>query len=280
MLISHIDHVTLVVADLPQAIAAYSTLLGRPPLWRGSHPEVGTVSALFGLGNATLELLAPGTDDERTAGMHAWLAEFGNGLQTLAFGADDLDALRPTLRERGIPTTTVDEGEARGDDGSVRGYRSVSLSPVATRGVNVMVVERGDGEALRTISDPQPAHVEALDHIVLRSAVPDAAVALYQDRLGLRLALDRKLGDLRMLFFRVGGVTLEVVEHREPAEGDALWGLAFRVRDIEAAHGRLVGAGVELSAIRDGHKAGTRTFTVSDGVCGVPTLVIRDPSRD
>lgn len=280
MLLSHIDHVTVAVKDLDAAVAAHAALLGNPPLWLGSHPEFGTVSALFGLGNTTLELVAPGRDDERTAGLRAWLDEYGEGLQSLAFAAPDVDALRPVLRERGIPVTAPQEGEARGRDGTPRTYRAIELSSAATRGLSLLVVQRDDAEALRRVPTPADDGAEALDHVVVHSAAPDAAVALYQDRLGLRLALDRVVLGVRMLFFRVGGVTFEVVEDADRNEPDRLWGLAYRVRDIQAAHARLEAAGLSLSSIRDGHKAGTHTFTVEGGVCGVPTLIIRDPTRD
>jgi hypothetical protein len=35
-----------------------------------------------------------------------------------------------------------------------------------------------------------------------------------------------------------------------------------------------------VSEVRDGRKPGTRVFSVRDGTCGVPTLILRDPSRD
>ena len=113
--------------------------------------------------------------------------------------------------------------------------------------------------------------------------------ALYGDGLGLRLALDRtfpKWG-ARLLFFRVGGITLEVAASIATDEGDAeekplvsserdrLSGLSFRVRDAGAARARLEASGFDVSEVRDGRKPGTRVFTVRDGTCGVPTLVLQ-----
>ena len=47
-----IDHIILAVDDLDRATAEYSTLLGRLPSWRGTHPDHGTANTLFKLGNA------------------------------------------------------------------------------------------------------------------------------------------------------------------------------------------------------------------------------------
>ena len=104
----------------------------------------------------------------------------------------------------------------------------------------------------------------------------DQAVAFYGGTLGMRLALDRELGGVRMLFFRTGGVTLEVIAD-SAAEYDTFYGVAYRVRDPQAAHLRLTAAGFALTDIRAGRKPGTQVFSTRSGV---PTLFIRDPSRD
>jgi hypothetical protein len=82
-----------------------------------------------------------------------------------------------------------------------------------------------------------------------------------------------------MLFFRIGGVTIEVVHDPKLGASDALWGVAYRVRDIEAAHARLKLAGLSPSDPRPGAKPGTHVSTVQEGTCGVPTLFICDPAR-
>ena len=119
----------------------------------------------------------------------------------------------------------------------------------------------------------------AIDHVVVRTTDPERAVALWRDRLGLRLALDRAFParGLRMLFFRSAGVTLEFVAaigEPDPAGRDALDGIAWQVRDLDACRVRLVAAGLDESPVRDGFKAGTRVATARSGTGGVPTLLI------
>jgi catechol 2,3-dioxygenase-like lactoylglutathione lyase family enzyme len=146
--------------------------------------------------------------------------------------------------------------------------------------VSVLAVERSDASALRGAAPEAPAAPHALDHVVVRTSSPDAAIALYGEGLAIRLALDRVFKDTRMLFFRVGGVTLEVVQDAARDETDQLWGLAYRVRDIDAAHLQLTEAGFSPTPVRDGNKPGTRVFTLREGTCGVPTLILRDPARE
>jgi catechol 2,3-dioxygenase-like lactoylglutathione lyase family enzyme len=129
---------------------------------------------------------------------------------------------------------------------------------------------------------PAAAHdaVDAIDHVVIHSPDLDRACALWRDRLGLRLALDREFPGrgLRMLFFRSGSVTLEFVgtltQPVDPGCPDYLYGIAYRVSDIEACRARLLRGGLDVSTIRPGHKPGTSVATVRSGTADVPTLLL------
>jgi catechol 2,3-dioxygenase-like lactoylglutathione lyase family enzyme len=278
-MLNRFDHLTVVVRDVDSAVASYARLLGSQPSWRGLHPELGTSAALFGLSNALLEIVGPHPNAAESEGMRAWLEAHGEGIQAIAFGTPDADGCSAALRQRGLRATAAEAGAATGLDGSVRHYRSVALSPRNTRGLPVLVVERSDAAQLMASGVLAGDCVEALDHVVIRSADPDAAIAFYGTGLGVRLALDRVIGGKRMLFFRVGGVTIEVVHDPAQATTDSFFGAAYRVRDIHAAHARLRGEGLAVSEVRPGAKSGTQVFTVHEGTCGVPTLVLHDPAR-
>jgi catechol 2,3-dioxygenase-like lactoylglutathione lyase family enzyme len=281
-MLTRFDHLTIAVHDLDAAGGAYARMLGRAPVWHGSHPELGTHSALFALSNAWVELLAPVPSAAEAEGLRAWLAEHGEGLQAIAFGTADADACSRELRARGVRVTPPQAGSALGSDGVARSYRSLELSPRTTRGLPVLIVERDPAQAavLSAGTAPDPDACDALDHIVVRTADPDAAIALYRDGLGIRLALDRVLGTTRMLFFRIGGVTLEVVHDPSLTSGDRLYGAANRARDLDAAHARLQRSGFDTSPPREGRKTGTRVMTVRNAPAGVATLMLRDPARD
>src|SRR5689334_3848857 len=63
---------------------------------------------------------------------------------------------------------------------------------------------------------------EAIDHVVVFTPNPSRAIALWRDRLGLRLAFDREFPErkVRLLFFRSGGLTFEVASALPAADGD------------------------------------------------------------
>lgn len=154
---------------------------------------------------------------------------------------------------------------------------------LARRGVEV--TDEGivvNGLELGLIRPEQGEHnpdVE-LDHMVIRTADAERAIANYGGRLGIELRLERHAPQwgMHMLFFRCGDDILEIVQPLgdEPHTGvDQLWGVTWRVRDINSTVQRLQSAGIELSEIREGRKRGTRVCTVRDRRAGIRTLLIQ-----
>ncbi len=254
-------HPVVLVRDLDAATATYASLLGQPPPRRQELPEQGVACALFALANTQLKLLAPmGEGAARKR-----LDEGGEGLLALVFTTPDADAFAKRLCERKVEANVLSSAAGR----------YIPLPRSEARGVSLAALEGQPPAA--PVGD---AGVEALDHVVVMSPDLESSRHLYADILGLRLALDRTFEErgTRILFFRVGGVTVEVAaslsESARPHQPDRLWGLAYRVRDLEAASARLLAAGFDVSEVRKGAKRGTRVCTVRRQTHGVATLFI------
>jgi catechol 2,3-dioxygenase-like lactoylglutathione lyase family enzyme len=278
------DHVIVAVSDLERATQSYSTLLGLAPSWRGRHAEYGTANSLFRLANGYVELLSPAGGGPVGAQVRAAIEENGEGMLGIVFGTDDADAFARVARERGLDVGDPQPGVGHNDDSdAVRRWRNAVLHPKSSRGLLMFAIEHQSPEDALPMAEPTGdanACVRALDHVVVASPDIEASGALYGDALGLRLALDRSFEQrgLRMLFFRIGGVTVEVVgrlgDAPDAAAPDRFGGIAYRVADADAIHGRLTAAGFDLTEVREGNKPGTTVCTVRDGTCGVPTLLI------
>jgi hypothetical protein len=123
-----------------------------------------------------------------------------------------------------------------------------------------------------------PASITSMDHIVVSTSDPEHAAALYGARLGLDMALDRSHPDWgRLMFFRCGDLIVEVTHRpgKHPdASRDTLWGMTWRVADLDATRERLVASGIDVSEVRDGRKPGTRVMTVRSHTCKIPTLLL------
>ena len=285
-----LDHVILAVRDLDAASRAYAILLGLRASWRGEHPGEGTANTLFRVDNTYLELLAPVGPGATGDAVRANLEVRGEGLVGLAFATSDAEACHARLADRGLDPEPVENGIGRDvDSGVFREWRRVPIPLAKTRGVLMFGIEHRSPADMLPRAAPvgsESAVVSGLDHVVVRTTDADATAALYGDALGLRLALDRSVQDwgVRLLFFRVGGLTVEVAaglnDDPQAEPGDRLWGLSWRVSDAELARERLREAGIDVSEVRKGRKPGTRVLTVRDGSCGVPTLLIEPVGSD
>ena len=115
----------------------------------------------------------------------------------------------------------------------------------------------------------------ALDHLVLTTNKSDDLINLYEKELGIRLALDQfveKWGG-RMLFFRTGQATIEVIDNK--VEGnDQFWGLAWKTKDIRKKREYLVENGFNVSDVKDGRKKDTLVATVKFDEVKIPTLLV------
>jgi catechol 2,3-dioxygenase-like lactoylglutathione lyase family enzyme len=249
------------------------------------HPAFGTANALYGLANCYLELLAldgAGAPHPVAQLLASYLSTRSEGLFALALGTDDVATSAQGLRATGLTTTDVAAGEGRDARGAVRRWRSCVLSPSDTRGVSVLAIEHAHGSPLAASPATAATHatVDAVDHVVLSSDDPPAALTLWRDRLGLREAWRREFSERGTVSvgLRLGGVTLELVGPSGAAgagaAGDRLWGLAYRVGDCDAAVARLRLLGVAVSDPRPGLAPRTRVATVK-WPDRVPTLLLQ-----
>jgi catechol 2,3-dioxygenase-like lactoylglutathione lyase family enzyme len=279
--ITGLDHVVILLRDIDAGVAAYQTLLARAPAWRNSGD--GATSVLFTLDNMTLELMSPLGDGATADRIRAVLAEQGEGLASICFRTGDIAKMHRRLDRLALKPEPVGEAESRdATTGATLSWKRTRAATDATRGVRMFFLELAKERPLSAQTDPAP--IAAIDHVVIATADPERAAALYGARLGLDMALDRSRPDWgRLMFFRCGDLVVEVV-HRPGKDTDAtrdrLWGLSWRVADIDATRARLASAGVDVSDVRSGRKPGTRVLTVRDGTCGIPTLLVERAARD
>ena len=280
-MITGLDHVVVLVRDITDGAAACETLLARAPAWRSSGD--GADHVLFTLDNTTLELMAPSGDGAAGDRIREVIAEQGEGLASIAFRTGDIAKLYRRLDRLALKPEPVTQAESRDTtSGATLSWQRTRAATSATRGVRLFFLELARERPLSAPSGA--ASITALDHVVISTADPERAAALYGARLGLDMALDRSHPDWgQLMFFRCGELIVEIV-HRPKDQAtdktrDNLWGLSWRVADIEATRARLLSAGVDVSDVRPGRKPGTRVLTVRSSTCGIPTLLVERSPR-
>jgi len=276
-MLSAFHSVVVDVRDFTAAVEHYAVLLGREAAWIGANAMRGCRSALFPLANMTLEIRDPGAGDQTH-----------QGLAGMRLSMHDDGAAAERLEARGVSTLESCHEVAEGLDGvSRREWTRLPIAPTSSRSIPIELAGQETGWQLPAAgpADDAQSAVRGLDHVVVFSADLEATRAFYGEGLGIRLALDRSFENrgVRLLFFRLAGVTIELgarlgVE-AQPECPDRFGGLAWQVDDVEAIRTRLAGLGFDVSELREGHKVGTRVCTVLDRVHGVPTLLIEPVSR-
>lgn len=278
-MITCLDHFVLICPDIDTGRSSYQTLLGMPPVWQADNTHIGSATALFKTANTSIELMAPKGEGSVGDRLREMLETSGPQITSLAYEVADARMAHHSFGRRGLDPSELGEGTSTHiETGAERRWKRFRCADTVCAGIKTFVLQHTEG-ALPNETAGEGC-VTSLDHLVINTPNPDRAAALYGARLGLRFALDRTAEQwkTRFLFFRLGGLTLEVIhrlgETHDPSAQDTIWGLTWAVADLEAAHARLSGAGLTVSEIRTGRKPGSTVFTVKGGTLGVPTLFI------
>ena len=279
-----VDRIIIAVKSLTDAEAAYSRMLGRTPSWRRRDRSGGTVHVYYYLDNIGLELTAqngPGIWGQHLAN---FIEKRGEGIIVLGLASDDMIATAEVLNAHDLATVAMPENQYVDDAGATHHWRHGLVASEKSRDLALMITQTYTGRGERKLAPlrdgvSEEAAISALDHVVVMTSDAEACKHLFGDKLGIRLALDHTKPEwgVRQLFFRLGGVTIEVVQSLDEAKApskDFLWGTAWKTKDINAVRARMIAEGAEVSEVRKGRAKGTQVATIRPPTGGVPTLLI------
>ena len=276
-MIETLDHLIIAVQNLDEAEENYKKIFGIPPVWKGTHKELGTANVIFNFKNTYFELLSVNGDGLGADLVNNQLKENGEGMLGLVLGTKDINSTAAILKDKGFPISEVSNGEGKNSQNNeIRKWKNIFLPLELTRGIFSFIIQHTEG-SLPTASNYDKSSVNKLDHVVLNTNDADGFINIYRDIFNIRLALDRVIEHwkTRMLFFRLNKTTIEVIEQKnDDANPDNLWGLAWEVESIKEAHERLTNDGIEITEVKKGIKENTLVATIKSHTNNVPTLLI------
>ena len=279
-MITGIDHIAVLVKDFDATVAGYTAVFGRTPNWLGLMP--GGRHAWFQFGNAALDIIGTYGEGPEADASRAEIDRFGDAIWGLGFSVPDLAEALRLYERRGLVFLPRHATRTKNTAGVERSWELATMKRKSANGVALFLVENKPGAArwpIPAADGTEGAAVGEIDHVVVRTADAERAVALFGGRLGLDLRLDRtnEQWGARQLFFRCGNAVVEIGASLKAHTGetkDSFGGLAWRVRDPQAARERIAATGLDVSEVRQGRKPGTQVFTVRSGTGGVPTLML------
>jgi catechol 2,3-dioxygenase-like lactoylglutathione lyase family enzyme len=232
-MITALDHVVVLTGDIEAATAAYQTLFARSPSWKNFGD--GTARVLFTLDNTTLELMAPSGEGESANRIRSVLITHGEGLASLCFRTNDIEKMHRRLERLTLKPEPVSEVESQDViTGATLSWKRTRAATEATGGVRMFFLEREKERPLSVRTTV--GSITAMDHVVVATADPERAAALYGARLGLDMALDRSHPDWgRLMFFRCGDLIVEVA-HKAGKEKNGGDGAGPAARPVLARH--------------------------------------------
>src|SRR5579871_5327497 len=172
-MITALDHIVLITADLEAGVGAYQTLLGVQPAWRTRGD--GVASAIFTLANTSLELMAPDGDAAGAERVRAALAKDGEGLASLAVRVDDISRDCRRFDRVGLQPEAISDGHSTNAlDGAQLSWQRTRTATDATNGVRLFALQlHGERPRSQATGD---APVTGIDHVVITTAQPERAM--------------------------------------------------------------------------------------------------------
>lgn len=156
MRVTSVDHVSIAVPDIEQALGFFRDVLGLAVTTTDVEQKQGVVVAFLDVGGAEIELIEPVDAD---SGVARFLRKRGPGMHHICLEVDDLDAAMDRMRSAGV--RLIDEQPYEGTGGR----RIAFVHPKSAHGVLVELYETLPGDrAGRRLEDLTDLRRRVLQH--------------------------------------------------------------------------------------------------------------------
>ena len=136
-MIKKIDHISIAVKDLEEAMSIYSDILGLESKGTEVIEEQKTIIATFLVGEVKIELVQS-TQPDGPVGK--FIEKRGEGMHHIAFRVENIDESLKELSARGVKL--IDKKARIGAGGAKIAF----IHPKDMKGVLIELVERAEGE--------------------------------------------------------------------------------------------------------------------------------------
>ena len=198
-----------------------------------------------------------------------------NGIQALSIISDDIFGDHKKFKQMNLKISDVEEIDFNFRNRKNVKSRLFSLKKTNSSDLNLLIFDKDT--SLSNKGNYEDDTISKFNQIIIYTPDVEYLRNLFTEKLGIRLALDKVFNfgekDIRMMFFRIGGVTLEVIENPD-SKSLSYGGVGWHSENISKCHKRLIDSNFELSEIRKGRKPGTVVATIRNAPLKMPTIII------
>lgn len=202
-------------------------------------------------------------------------------IQALSFFSDNIYDDHKRYKNLGLDVSELFEVNKKTINQKDENSLFFILNKTNSFDLNVLIFENYDKKSNDIKYEDR--YISKFNQIIIYTPAIESLKNLLSDKLGIRLALDKTFNfgekDTRMMFFRIGGVTLEVIENID-IKSIAFGGIGWHSDNIPSCHKRLMLSNFNLSEIRKGRKPGTIVSTVKDAPLMIPSIIIGLDNHD
>ena len=273
IMLIRVQNIFLATKNIEETSQKFSIFFRRKPNFIGQSRKLGIDIISFGLNKTNICLISPKNSGIWSEKLNNFLKNKGEGIFGINFFSNDFNNDYNNFVKNHLKVSGKIESSFEGNNDIEIKFSFFNILDKTIESLNILVSSKIDFQDNKS---SLKNNVSKVNQLVIQTKDPDTIKEIFEGKLSIRLALDKtfKKWAGRMLFFRLGGVTLEVIEGKDIKQNSEYFGIGWHADNYNKCYDDLINDGFRLSEIRAGRKEGTLVSTLKEPILNIPTILI------
>ncbi len=273
IMLIRVQNIFLATKNIEETSQKFSIFFRRKPNFIGQSRKLGIDIISFGLNKTNICLISPKNSGIWSEKLNNFLKNKGEGIFGINFFSNDFNNDYNNFVKNHLKVSGKIESSFEGNNDIEIKFSFFNILDKTIESLNILVSSKIDFQDNKS---SLKNNVSKVNQLVIQTEDPDTIKEIFEGKLSIRLALDKtfKKWAGRMLFFRLGGVTLEVIEGKDIKQNSEYFGIGWHADNYNKCYDDLINDGFRLSEIRAGRKEGTLVSTLKEPILNIPTILI------
>ena len=273
IMLIRVQNIFLATKNIEETSQKFSIFFRRKPNFIGQSRKLGIDIISFGLNKTNICLISPKNSGIWSEKLNNFLKNKGEGIFGINFFSNDFNNDYNNFVKNHLKVSGKIESSFEGNNDIEIKFSFFNILDKTIESLNILVSSEIDFQDNKS---SLKNNVSKVNQLVIQTEDPDTIKEIFEGKLSIRLALDKtfKKWAGRMLFFRLGGVTLEVIEGKDIKQNSEYFGIGWHADNYNKCYDNLINDGFRLSEIRAGRKEGTLVSTLKEPILNIPTILI------